>query len=44
MDILPGSLENDKRYSSFTDLVDTIPLFKGRGSDAKPAGQFKVHS
>ena len=42
LEVLPGALENDNRFSGFTDLVDTITLCKGRGSDAKTAGQFKV--
>ena len=42
MEVLDGELEKDGRFNSFRDLVNTIPLFRGRLSDSFPAGEFKV--
>ncbi|XP_076047725.1 myoferlin-like isoform X2 [Oratosquilla oratoria] len=44
LSILPGALEEVKAYRNFTDLLDTIPLTRGKGSadsDPEVAGELK---
>nr|XP_045583890.1 myoferlin-like isoform X6 [Procambarus clarkii] len=41
LEILTGALEDETRFSGFRDLVDTVPLFRGRGDQAQEVGEFK---
>ncbi|XP_066944947.1 myoferlin-like isoform X4 [Macrobrachium rosenbergii] len=39
--VLSGALEDEPKYNGFRDLVDTIPLYRGRGEQAQFSGEFK---
>ncbi|XP_050712149.1 myoferlin-like isoform X3 [Eriocheir sinensis] len=41
LEVLPGTLEDEARFSGFKDMVDIIPLYRGRGDNAQLAGEFK---
>lgn len=42
LEVLSGTLEDEARFSGFKDMVDIIPLYRGRGDKAQLAGEFKV--
>lgn len=42
LDVLPGTLEDEARFSGFKDMVNIVPLYRGRGDKAQLAGEFKV--
>ncbi|KAK7086142.1 hypothetical protein SK128_016539 [Halocaridina rubra] len=39
--LFDGALEDEPQFNGFRDLVDTIPLHRGRGEQAQFAGEFK---
>ncbi|XP_064115112.1 myoferlin-like [Macrobrachium nipponense] len=39
--VLSGALEDEPKYNGFRDLVDTVPLYRGRGEQAQFSGEFK---
>ncbi|XP_042241541.1 myoferlin-like isoform X2 [Homarus americanus] len=41
LEVLMGPLEDETAFSGFKDLVDTVPLVRGRGDQAQNAGEFK---
>lgn len=40
--MLSGTLEDETKFSGFKDMVDIVPLYRGRGDKAQLAGEFKV--
>lgn len=41
LEVLTGALEDETRFLAFKDLVDTVPLYRGRGDQAQEVGEFK---
>ncbi|CAL4063510.1 unnamed protein product, partial [Meganyctiphanes norvegica] len=41
MKVCSGNLETEPEYEGFKDLVETLPLFRGRGDQQQEVGQFK---
>ena len=42
--IINMNLEDDPRFDKLRDLVDNLPLYRGKYEDSTVAGQFKVKS
>ncbi|KAF2350904.1 C2 domain [Trinorchestia longiramus] len=41
LEVLGFELEEDPRYSGFTDLISSVPLMRGKGDAAAQVGEFK---